>query len=177
MGHGDPGWWKEQINNADLDRNGTLSFYEFMDFLHPEDSNNIEIHRWLLREKLKRMDSDRDGKLNLEEFMDHVYAFYKTYAEFENGSAGDVPQPEEKFADLDVNKDKGLDVEELIPMLPYLHPGELSHAKYYSSYLIHEADDDKDGKLSLGEMLNHEMLFYTSLLDVDEDDDDFHDEL
>lgn len=31
MEHGDVGWWKEQILNADVDRNGTLSFNEFME--------------------------------------------------------------------------------------------------------------------------------------------------
>lgn len=51
------------------------------------------------------MDSDQDGKLNLEEFVDHVYAFYKAYAEFENGGAAALG-PEEKFNELDVNKDK-----------------------------------------------------------------------
>ncbi|KAK4800215.1 hypothetical protein SAY86_025580 [Trapa natans] len=176
MEHGNAGWWKQQIANADVDRNGTLSFIEFMDFLHPEDSNSREIHRWLMGDKLTRMDSDGNGKLNLEEFVDHVYAFYQTYAEFENGR-GAALGSQEKFDELDTNKDGELEVDELIPMLPYLYPGEFSHSKHYSSYLIHEADDNRDGKLILDEILNHEMLFYTSLLDVDEYDEDLHDEL
>ncbi|KAK9292032.1 hypothetical protein L1049_019986 [Liquidambar formosana] len=90
------------------------------------------------------------------------------------------PHPEEIFDKLDVNKDKFLTVEELIPILRYLYPGELSYAKHYSSYLIHEADDNGDGRLTLDEMLNHEYIFYSTVYDdrnEDDDDDFIHDEL
>ncbi|KAF8008389.1 hypothetical protein BT93_K2155 [Corymbia citriodora subsp. variegata] len=174
--HGEAGWWKEQFLNADVDRNGTLSFNEFMDFLHPEDSNNTGIWKWILGQKLKRMDYDSDGKLNLDEFTDHIYDIYKNYVEFE-AYGGHVPTAEQKFTNLDVNNDKLLEVEEMIPILHYLNPGELSHAKYYTAYLIREADDNKDGSLSLEEILNHEYMFYTSLFEEDEEDDDLHDEL
>jgi hypothetical protein len=29
LGHGEAGWWKEQLENADADQNGYLSFDEF----------------------------------------------------------------------------------------------------------------------------------------------------
>ncbi|KAI3410549.1 uncharacterized protein J3R85_018752 [Psidium guajava] len=176
LAHGEAGWWKEQFLNADVDRNGTLGFNEFIDFLHPEDSNNTEIQKWLLRQKLKRMDSNGDGKLDLDEFTDYVYDIYKNHIEFEF-RGGHVPTPEQKFTDLDLNGNKLLEVEEMIPMLQYLNPGELSHAKYFTAYLIREADDNKDGQLSLEEMLNHEYMFYTSLFEEDEEDDELHDEL
>lgn len=51
------------------------------------------------------MDYDGDGKLNFEEFLEHAYDIYKNYVEFETAGA-DVPTAEEKFAQLDVNKDK-----------------------------------------------------------------------
>ncbi|XP_010038464.2 calumenin-A [Eucalyptus grandis] len=174
--HGEAGWWKEKFLNADVDQTGTLSFNEFMDFLHPEDSNNTEIWKWLLWQKLKQMDYDGDGKLNLDEFKDHIYDIYKNYVEFD-AHGGHVPTPEQKFTNLDVNNNKLLEVEEMIPILHYLNPGELSHAKYYTAFLIREADDNKDGKLSLEEMLNHEYMFYASLFEEDEEDDEMHDEL
>lgn len=33
MGHGEAGWWKQQFDNADVDRNGTLSFDEFKEYV------------------------------------------------------------------------------------------------------------------------------------------------
>ncbi|XP_062120069.1 uncharacterized protein LOC133834466 [Humulus lupulus] len=178
MGHGEAGWWKQQFINADIDHNGTLSFNEFKDLLHPEDSDNEEIQKWLLAEKLERMDSNKDGKLNFVEFCDYAYEIYKNYMEYET-SWLQVSSAEEKFAELDVNKDKLLAVEELIPIFNCLHPGELSYAKYYADYLMKEADDNKDGKLTLDEMLNHEYIFYSTVYDDTYEDfeDDFHDEL
>ncbi|KAJ6340678.1 hypothetical protein OIU77_008438 [Salix suchowensis] len=177
MGHGEAGWWMLQFRNADVDRNGTLDFDEFNNFLHPEDSNNRDIQIWILREKLKRMDDDRDGKLNLAEFSIYAYDGYKSYAEFEPNGAR-VGTKLEKFLELDMNKDNFLSEEELIPMIPYLKPGELSYARHYTSYLIHESDNNGDGNLSIDEMLNHEYTFYGTFFQDDEDyDDEFHDEL
>ncbi|KAJ7959370.1 Calcium-binding EF-hand protein [Quillaja saponaria] len=157
MGHGEAGWWMERFLSADIDHNEYLNFTEFND----------------------RMDYDNDWKLNFVEFRDHAYGMYIDYVEFEtNGEI--LLTPEEKFAELDVNKDNFLSVEELIPLLPYLQPGELSYAKYYTTYLINEADDNNDGNLTLEEMLNHEYTFYSSVYgDIHEDyyDDDDHDEL
>ncbi|XP_059669392.1 uncharacterized protein LOC132314562 [Cornus florida] len=178
MEHGEAGWWMEQFRNADVDRNGNLSFNEFQDFLHPEDSKNEEIQKWLLREKIKRMDFDKDGKLNFLEFKNEIYNSYKTYFEFENGGVK-APNPEEAFAKLDVNNDKFLVAEELKPILHYLSPGELAYAKYYTIHLIHEADENRDGKLTLDEMINHEYVFYRTVYEGSryDDDDDYHDEL
>ncbi|XVE64432.1 hypothetical protein DITRI_Ditri07aG0100300 [Diplodiscus trichospermus] len=173
-GHGEAGWWMEQFNNADADRSGNLTSMN-----SKKDSNNEEIQKWQLREKMKNMDDDHDGKLNLEEFHEYAYNIYKSYVEFENPAAL-APTAEDKFAELDINKDKYQVMEELRPILRYLFPGELFQAKYFTSYLMHEADDNKDGNLSVEEMLNHENIFYNSVHDnsIDDDDfDDFHDEL
>ncbi|KAJ7965317.1 Calcium-binding EF-hand protein [Quillaja saponaria] len=175
MGHGEAGWWMDKFTSADIDQNGYLNFTEFKDFLHPEDSKNVDVKKWLLTEKLSRMDYDNDSKLNFVEFRDHAYRMYIGYVEFETNGLN-PPTAEEKFAELDVNKDKFLSVGELIPFLHYLQPGELSYAKYYTNYLINEADDNKDGKLILQEMLNHENIFYSSAYGDNHDDDD-HDEL
>ncbi|XP_031115123.1 reticulocalbin-2 [Ipomoea triloba] len=176
-GHGGAGWWMIQFKNADVDRNGTLNLYEFRDFLHPEDTRNDNIRRWLLTEKLRQMDVDKDHRLSLREFERGAYQTYKTYKEFETGGK-DVPSLVEIFTFLDADKDNFLRVEELKPIFHYLNPGELSYARYYTTYLIREADDNKDARLTLDEMLNHDTLFYDTIYDNEKDEDDiYHDEL
>ncbi|KAG6650455.1 hypothetical protein CIPAW_06G044800 [Carya illinoinensis] len=178
MEHGEAGWWKVQLENADADQNGSLSFDEFKDFLHPEDSSNEKVKNWILTEKIKLMDQDGDWKLSFPEFLEQAHDILKNYVDFETAGAH-VPTAEENFAMLDVDNDKFLAVEELKPILHYLHPGELSYAKYYSSHLIRQADDNKDGNLSLDEMLNHDHIFYNTVYDESNEDldEDYHDEL
>ncbi|KAH9780174.1 calcium-binding EF hand family protein [Citrus sinensis] len=160
---------QKQIELSDRDGDGEISFYEYLPQFSKQDIGRIRT----------RMDDDNDGKLNLDEFLENTYRTYKSYAEFEDdGDGTDFPSAEETFVELDTNKDKLLEVEELKPIFSYLHPGEISYAKYYSRHLIHEADDNRDGNLTLDEMLNHEYIFYNTVYnDVDDDDYDFRDEL
>ncbi|KAG4395911.1 hypothetical protein GLYMA_19G067200v4 [Glycine max] len=148
MGYGEAGWWMERFEVADIDHNRLLNFTELKDFLHPEDSKNQEMLKWMLKDRLMRMDNGNDGKLNFNEFEGRLYSTYESYMNFEiNG--GHVPSPKDKFVKLDVNKDKFLSPEELIPILSYLYPGEEAYAKYFTCYLMNEADDNGDGKLTL----------------------------
>ncbi|CAI8605717.1 unnamed protein product [Vicia faba] len=178
MTHGEAGWWRERFDIADSDHNGLLNFTELRDFLHPEDSKNPEMLKWMIRDRFKRIDDQEiKGKLNFNEFEDHVYSTYENYMDFETNGV-DVPKANDKFAELDVNKDQFITPEELLPILPYLYPGELAYAKYYTCYLMNEADDNEDKQLTLEEMLNHEFIFYNTVYaDGHEESDDDHDEL
>ncbi|XP_038880351.1 calumenin-B [Benincasa hispida] len=177
-GYGEAGWWRKQFTNADVDQNNLLNFDELKDFLHPEDSSNYRIQNWLLRQKMNRMDHDSDGKLSFDEFLRQAYGIYKSYIEFEM-QGEDIPSAEEKFDELDLDEDEVLSVEELRPLFQYLHPGEVSYAQHYTSHLINKADDNKDGYLTLDEMLNHDNVFYSTVYENNngESEDDYHDEL
>ncbi|KAK7377471.1 hypothetical protein VNO80_02896 [Phaseolus coccineus] len=177
MLHGEAGWWNKRFEVADIDHNGLLNFTELRDFLHPEDSQNQETQKWMLRDRLKRMDDEKDGKMNFGEFENHVYNTYESYMTFET-NGGIVPSPKDKFVQLDVNKDQFLSPEELLPILSYIYPGELAYAKYFTCYLMNEADDNGDRKLTLQEMLDHETIFYSTVhADGHQESDDDHDEL
>lgn len=48
---------------------------------------------------------------------------------------------------------------------------------FFLSFIKIQADDNRDGNLTLDEMLNHEYIFYNTVYnDADDDDYDFHDE-
>ncbi|CAN8326164.1 unnamed protein product [Cochlearia groenlandica] len=179
-GHGEAGWWMEQFKNSDFDHNGSLDIEEFNNFLHPEDSRNGDVQRWVLNERMTGMDTNGDGKLEYKEFIENAYEMYKEFAKFETEEEEEsVTTAQLLFAELDKDKDRFLVADELRPILHYLQPGEMSYAKYYSTFLSHQADEDKNGKLSLEEMLNHEDVFYKAVHHEDLDDEDYfdHDEL
>lgn len=48
----------------------------------------------------------------------------------------------------------------------------------YCSLLSYQADSDKDGRLTLAEMIEHPYVFYSAIFNEDDSDDDygFHDE-
>ncbi|XWS38003.1 hypothetical protein CRYUN_Cryun19dG0093200 [Craigia yunnanensis] len=76
-----------------------------------------------------------------------------------------APTADDKFAELDINKDKKFLIP--VPCLSILFSSQL-------------ADDNKDGNLTVEEMLNHENILYNSLYDDSIEDggfDDIHDEL
>nr|CAD1821045.1 unnamed protein product [Ananas comosus var. bracteatus] len=184
--HGKPGWWKEKFNSADKDGNGSLGVAEFNDFLHPEDSSNPEVQLWLQKEKLRELDDDKDGRLSFMEFRDQTHDFDRIYTAYETEKDGYSPHhpsnAEKKFQELDTNRDNFLTAEELKPIIHRLYPGELFYATHYTKYLMNEADDDGDGKLSLQEMLNHYLAFNNTVFeegyyDGEDDDYDYHDEL
>ncbi|XP_072972939.1 uncharacterized protein [Typha angustifolia] len=162
-GHGKPGWWKEKFLNADADGNGSLDLTELNDFLHPEDSSNLKVQFWLQKEQLRQMDRNNDERLSFIEFRDR---FHDASEAEEDGDLHDhLSKAEKKFQDLDTNKDKFLTAEELKPIMQSIHPGELSYATYYTKYLMKEVDDDRDGKLTLEEMVKHYLTFYNTVYD------------
>lgn len=83
------------------------------------------------------MDTNFDGKLEYKEFVENAYDMYKEFAKFETEDES-VATAQLLFAELDKDKDRFLVADELRPILHYLQPGELSYAKYYSTFLYHE---------------------------------------
>eukprot|EP01018_Ginkgo_biloba_P033736 Gb_04968 [translate_table: standard] len=178
--HGEAGWWKEQFECADEDGDGALNHTELNNFLHPEDSKNEKLLRWMCKEKIRERDEDKDGKLDFAEFDNGAYEIIKQYDEYEHNSEHSpehVPSSHERFAELDKNKDGFLTEDELEPILHKLHPGEISYARYQAQYLMYQADANKDNRLTLEEMLEHPYTFYNTAYGDDDDDDDYtHDE-
>ncbi|KAK2459021.1 hypothetical protein P8452_05526 [Trifolium repens] len=179
----DMGWWKEEhFNASDADGDGVLNLTEFNDFLHPADSNNTKLQQWLCKEEIRERDSDRDGKVNFKEFFHGLFDLVRNYEEESHNdshhSDNSLDAPAKKlFAQLDQDGDGYLSDFELLPIIGKLHPSEHYYAKQQAEYIISQADVDKDGRLTLPEMIENPYVFYSAIFNDDEDDyNDYHDE-
>ncbi|XP_050234604.1 uncharacterized protein LOC126682880 isoform X2 [Mercurialis annua] len=179
----DMGWWKEgHFNASDADGDGLLNITEFNDFLHPADSKNPKLLQWLCMEEVRERDSDKDGKVNFKEFFHGLFDLVRNYDEESQNSshpADDSMEAPAKvlFAQLDKDGDGYMSHVEMLPIIGKLHPSERYYAKQQADYIITQADTNKDGRLSLTEMIENPYVFYSAIFsDEDEDDYDFHDE-
>ncbi|BBN69420.1 Calcium-binding EF hand family protein [Prunus dulcis] len=80
-------------------------------------------------------------------------------------------------APLDKDGDGYLSDAELLPIIGKIHPSEHDYAKQQADYIILQADTDKDGRLTLTEMIENPYVFYSVIFNDDEEEDyQFHDE-
>ncbi|MED6112748.1 hypothetical protein PIB30_064431 [Stylosanthes scabra] len=180
----DMGWWREEhFNASDADGDGLLNLTEFNDFLHPADSNNPKLHQWLCQEEIRERDTDRDGKINFKEFFHGLFDLVRNYDEENHTgshhSDNSMDSPARMlFAQLDKDGDGLLSDVELLPIIGKIHPSEHYYARQQADYIISQADTDKDGRLSLNEMIEHPYVFYSAIFndEEDEEDYDYHDE-
>ncbi|XP_059656175.1 uncharacterized protein LOC132303105 [Cornus florida] len=178
----DMGWWKqEHFNASDADGDGLLNITEFNDFLHPADSKNPKLLQWLCKEEIRERDTDKDGKVNFKEFFHGLFDFVRNYDEEAHNSTHEsddsMEAPARKlFAQLDKDGDGYISHTELLPIIGKLHPSEHYYAKQQAEYIITQADADKDGRLTLTEMIESPYVFYSAIFNEDEEDYEYHDE-
>ncbi|KAH8507918.1 hypothetical protein Peur_049902 [Populus x canadensis] len=178
----DMGWWKEEhFNASDADGDGFLNITEFNDFQHPADSKNPKLLQWLCKEEVRERDSDKDGKVNFQEFFHGLFDLVRNYDEEGHNSShlsdNLMEAPAKKlFDELDKDGDGFLSDIELLPIIGKLHPSERYYAKQQADYILSQADTDKDGRLSLTEMIENPYVFYSAIFSDEDDDYDIHDE-
>ncbi|XP_010031375.2 reticulocalbin-2 [Eucalyptus grandis] len=176
------GWWKEEhFNASDADGDGLLNITEFNDFLHPADSKNPKLLQWLSKEEVRERDSDKDGKVNFKEFFHGLFDLVRNYDEESHNSSHNSDDSMEAparvlFNQLDKDGDGYLSDVELLPVIGKLHPSERYYAKQQADYILSQADNDKDGHLTLTEMIDNPYVFYSAVFNDDEDEYDYHDE-
>uniref|UniRef100_A0A914L461 EF-hand domain-containing protein n=1 Tax=Meloidogyne incognita TaxID=6306 RepID=A0A914L461_MELIC len=135
---------------ADLNGDLKLNFEEFVAFQNPEHAEHM--HDILIQNTLNEKDANKNGKIDLAEFLGDL--------------ANEQPKSEwflseqSRFQDeYDKNKDGVLDGEE---MRAWLVPDLKQTAKQEADHLIESADENKDGKLSIDEVVNAYKIFVGS---------------
>lgn len=145
---------KELFVAADLNKDGYLDENEFPLFTSPEDFPIM--HDVLYRLAMRRKDLDGDGRLSFDEFMRNERG------EQSDPSSESYLVDKDKFEnDLDRNKDGYLEKEETIK---WLIPDQHEIANDEAEHLIAVCDENKDGQLSLDEIVSNYEVFVESEL-------------
>ncbi|KAF7810566.1 reticulocalbin-2 [Senna tora] len=105
-------------------------------------------------------DTDRDGKINFKEFFHGLFDLVRNYDEESHNSShhsdNSMDAPARMlFGQLDKDSDGLLSDVELLPIIGKIHPSEHYYAKQQTDYIITQADGDKDGRLTLTEMIEN----------------------
>uniref|UniRef100_A0A2P2HXB9 Reticulocalbin-3 n=1 Tax=Hirondellea gigas TaxID=1518452 RepID=A0A2P2HXB9_9CRUS len=138
---------------ADVDSDGALTFEEFSDFLHPEESQHMK--DIVIVETMDDIDKDKDGKISIEEYIGDMY----TGSDDETEPSW-VNSEREQFTQFrDKNQDGYMDKEEV---RGWIIPPDYDHSNAESKHLMTEADVDGDGVLTKDEILEKYDVFVGS---------------
>ncbi|KAG9134860.1 hypothetical protein Leryth_001171 [Lithospermum erythrorhizon] len=152
-----------------------------------KDGFPIEKKRLELLFGARETDTNKDGKVDFKEFFNGVYDLLRNYDEedhhtsHQNDHVGELPA-KKLFDQLDKDGDGYLSDVDLLIIIGKLHPSEHFFAKQQAYYSMQQADTDKDGRLTFKEMVENPYAFYTSIYNVDDDEDyddegyEYHDE-
>ncbi|KHN83833.1 Calumenin-A [Toxocara canis] len=142
---------------ADYDSNGVLDRTEYGCFMHPEDCDHMR--DIVVAETVEDIDKNKDGFVDLEEYIGDMYR-PEDYPEL-NGKEPDwVASEREMFKEhRDKDGDGKLNQDE---MRDWIMPIGFDHADAEAKHLVGIADDNKDGKLSMEEILAHYDTFVGS---------------
>uniref|UniRef100_A0A914CKF2 Reticulocalbin-3 n=1 Tax=Acrobeloides nanus TaxID=290746 RepID=A0A914CKF2_9BILA len=134
---------------ADLNKDGKLTREEFDAFQNPEHYRHM--HDTLVKNTLVEKDLNKDGKIDLREFLGDTYE--------QPQSEWYVTEKSRFEEEYDKNKDGFLEGEELRQwLIPDIQASAVSEAEH----LLSMADADRDGKLSIDEIVNEHALFVGS---------------
>ena len=181
---------------TDTDKDGKLNRTEFFYFIHPEEGKHgSEIGKHLVAETIRDHDMNMDEKLNFTEFFESLFHQVDEVEDEESNSNDDGNSRNNNndayeenvmrvralalFARLDKDKDGLVTSRELHAdeaTYKKLHPTNDDHARDQSASLMVDADENKDGGLSLVEILKNKMMFYSTAMTSEDDYYDYHDE-
>ncbi|KAM8884377.1 calumenin-A isoform 1-T1 [Synchiropus picturatus] len=139
---------------ADKNGDGKADREEFAAFLFPEENEHMKYI--VVQETMEDIDKNGDGFIDLKEYIGDMF----------QPQSDKEPEPEwvaserKQFTEFrDKNHDGKMDREET---LDWILPKDYDHAEAEAKHLLHEADQNGDGKLSSSEVLEKYDLFVGS---------------
>lgn len=146
---------KRRFDTADKDKDGGLTKMEYVRFMHPESSPDMEDVQ--VAETIEDIDLNKDGFVSLDEFLGD----YKDADDAEADEPEWVTEERKKFKEAyDKDNDGKLNKEEV--KLWVLPETEFAMAQEEAKHLVTSADENKDGKLSEEEIVNNHETFVGS---------------
>ncbi|KAE9548993.1 hypothetical protein FO519_007797 [Halicephalobus sp. NKZ332] len=140
---------KEYFEKADENKDGKLSREEFSSFQNPELFSSM--HEILIKMTLRDKDENHDGKIDIKEFLGDV---------FEQPNSEYYATERDRFNnDYDKDRDGFLEGKEL---KEWLVPDIRIDAAKEAEHLIEGSDSNRDGKLSVDEIVEAYNLFVGS---------------
>ncbi|KAG8196449.1 hypothetical protein JTE90_012273 [Oedothorax gibbosus] len=143
--------WKK----ADQDQSGSLNKKEFIDFVHPEESEHMK--DLVVIETMEDIDKDRDGKVSMEEYIGDMYSDADNDVEEEQSWV--QPEKDQFIQFRDKDKSGFMEFEEV---KDWILPDDFDNSESEAKHLIYESDVDRDNQLSKEEILNKFDLFVGS---------------
>ncbi|VDL19435.1 unnamed protein product [Hymenolepis diminuta] len=145
-------------NAADTNFDNKLSLDEYGAFLHPQDYPRMR--NVVIEETLDSVDTDKDGYVSVDEYLIDLARSYGRPFD-PKGPLDDWGQKEKDqfLKHRDKNGDKRMDRQEVGE---WIMPTDYDPVEAEAKHLIYHADDDKDGKLEVKEVLEHHSLFVGS---------------
>jgi Ca2+-binding EF-hand superfamily protein len=148
--------WQDGFKEADADNDGHLDNHELSSLLNRVSRQNQEelvdeSEESIAESVMKGWDSDKDGRLTLAELHQHVGDNEEIHAAFAGWKDG--------FGQADVDKDGYLTIAELSSLLNRVSTKDqnkiVQDVDATTASLLHGFDSDKDGKVSLDEIMKH----------------------
>ncbi|XP_059901897.1 reticulocalbin-3 isoform X1 [Gadus macrocephalus] len=136
---------QRRFKEADRDHDGIATREEFTAFLHPEEFDHMR--GLVVQETMDDIDKNGDGKVDIDEYIGDMFTP-------ENGEKEPdwVLTERQHFHQIrDENKNGYLEASEVAQ---WVLPTEVDHADNEAKHLIHETDTNKDGLLSLSEIMD-----------------------
>lgn len=162
---------KRRWQAADVNQDGLLNKDEFYCFIHPHEFSHMRAS--IVEEVISDMDKDNDGRISLDEYASNsilTKEIDRSEEQREGVKNNALEMERKKFSLLDVNGDTFLDQNE-IASSSHLVPSSmfLDHSNTEANHLLLECDSDKDGKLSMQEILeSYEMFINSQVTDFGE---------